>query len=162
IIVVPSLTLAAAVAQRRRTEAQLRRSQHQLDRLVGERTAELADKERQFQMLVQGVTDYAIFMLDPAGHVRSWNFGAERIKGYRAEEAIGLHFSAFSTEEDRRAGLPALALEEARRAGVFKRDGLRLRKDGSRFWASVVIQPIVDDAGTVVGFAKVTRDITAQ
>ena len=162
IITVPSLTLAAAVAQRRRTEAQLRRSHHELDRLVAERSAELADKERQFRLLVQGVTDYAIYMLDPDGNVRSWNFGAERIKGYRAEEAIGMHVSAFHTEDDRRAGLPQRALDEARRVGVFKHEGLRVRRDGSRFWASVVIHPIYDDAGAVIGFAKVTRDVTAQ
>jgi PAS domain S-box-containing protein len=161
-VTMPSLTLSVAVAQRRHAEQELRRSHSELDRLVAERTAELADKERQFRLLVQGVSDYAIVMLDPEGYVRSWNIGAERINGYRSEEAIGLHFSVFYPEGDRARGLPDRALSEARSVGAFKQEGQRIRKDGSYYWASVVIQPIYDDTGDVVGFAKVTRDITAQ
>ena len=122
IITVPSLTLAAAVAQRRRAEGELRRSHAGLDRLIDERTAELADKERQFRLLVQSVTDYAIYMLDPDGNIRSWNFGAERIKGYCAKEA-SMNFSAFYTEEERRAGRP-----QGARRGTPRR---RVRAEGS-------------------------------
>ena len=159
---VPSLTLSAAVAQRRRTMQGLRRSQAELGRQVDQQTAELADKERQFRLLVQGVTDYAIYMLDTDGRIRSWNLGAERIKGYRSDEAIGLHFSTFYTEEERAQDLPRRALEQAQKAGVYKQEGWRIRKDGSRFWASVVMHPLYDDGGSVIGFAKVTRDVTER
>ncbi len=122
----------------------------------------LKRSEEQFRMLVQGVSDYAIYMLDPDGNVSSWNSGAERIKGYSAEEIIGQHFSTFYTEEDRAAGDPQKALEAARRHGRFEKEGWRQRKDGSRFWASVVIDAIKDDFGRVIGFAKITRDITEK
>ena len=118
--------------------------------------------EEQFRLLVQGVTDYAIYMLDTDGRVSSWNAGAERIKGYRPDEIIGQHFSRFYTEEDRAIGLPATALKLAAEEGKFEREGWRLRKDGSRFWAHVVIDPIRDDDGEIVGFAKITRDITER
>src|SRR5690349_21607642 len=118
--------------------------------------------EEQFRLLVQGVTDYAIYMLDLDGHVSSWNAGAERIKGYKPEEIIGEHFSRFYTEEDRAVGLPARALKIAATEGKFEREGWRLRKDGSRFFAHVVIDPIRDEDGEVVGFAKITRDITER
>ena len=118
--------------------------------------------ERQFRLLVQSVVDYAIFMLDPTGVVRSWNAGAARMKGYAAEEIIGRHFSSFYTEEDRAAGMPQRALATALSAGKFEAEGWRLRKDGTRFWASVVIDPIRDETGTLRGFAKVTRDITER
>jgi PAS domain S-box-containing protein len=91
---------------------------------------------------VQGVTDYAIYLISLEGTVASWNAGAERIKGYKPEEIIGKHFSLFYTEEDRNAGLPAIALETARREGRFEREGLRVRKDGTKFWANVVIDAI--------------------
>jgi len=159
---VPSLTLAAAVAQRRQTVQDLRRSHDELGRQVDQRTAELADKERQFRLLVQGVTDYAIYMLDTKGRVRSWNLGAERIIGYHAEEAIGLDFASFYPAEERDAGVPQRALEQAQSAGVFKREGWHIRKDGSRFWANVVMHPLYDDGGSVVGFAKVTRDVSER
>jgi PAS domain S-box-containing protein len=115
-----------------------------------------------FKLLVQSVVDYAIFMLDPKGRVTSWNAGAERIKGYSADEIIGQHFSRFYTEEDRQAGVPKGALETARREGKYEAEGWRVRKDGSRFWASVMIDTIKDDQGKLVGFAKVTRDMTEK
>jgi PAS domain S-box-containing protein len=125
-------------------------------------TETLRASEEQFRLLVQSVTDYAIYMLDTNGVITNWNSGAERIKGYNREEIVGQHFSQFYTPEDRATGLPARALEIARTTGRFARDGWRLRKDGRRFWASVVIDPVLDDDGKLVGFAKVTRDITER
>src|SRR5215472_6478969 len=122
----------------------------------------LRKSEQQFRILVQSVTDYAIYMLDPDGHVASWNSGAQRIKGYAPEEIIGEHFSRFYTEEDRAAGMPGRSLDEARRVGRFEREGWRVRKDGSRFVAHVVIDAIRDSNGELIGFAKVTRDITER
>ena len=113
-----------------------------------------------FRLLVQSIIDYAIYMLDPNGYVTSWNAGAARIKGFQTEEIVGKHFSTFYTEEDREAGLPNRVLETARREGKFEGEGWRVRKDGSRFWASVVIDAIKDDQGEVIGFAKITRDMT--
>ncbi|MBY5568402.1 PAS domain S-box protein [Rhizobium leguminosarum] len=132
--------------------------------LTERRAAEKAirQSEEQFRRLVQGVSDYAIYMLDPDGNVSSWNFGAERIKGYRPQEIIGRHFSTFYTPEDREAGVPQTALGIARAEGRFEREGWRVRKDGTRFWASVVIDVIRDDEGDVLGFAKITRDITEK
>ncbi|MGM5059025.1 PAS domain S-box protein [Rhizobium sp. 814_E9_N1_1] len=130
------------------------------ERRAAEQT--IRQSEEQFRRLVQGVSDYAIYMLDPNGNVSSWNFGAERIKGYRPQEIIGRHFSTFYTPEDRAAGLPETALSLARAEGRFEREGWRVRKDGSRFWASVVIDVIRDDDGDVLGFAKITRDITEK
>jgi len=122
----------------------------------------LLDAERHFGILVQGVTDYAIFMLDPQGRVRSWNPGAERIKGYPADEIIGQHFDLFYTPEDRDAGIPKRALESARDTGRYESEGWRVRKDGSRFWANAVIDAIHDDNGKLIGFAKITRDMTEK
>ncbi len=122
----------------------------------------LRHNEAQFRLLVQGVTDYAIYMLDPDGRVTNWNPGAQRIKGYRADEIVGQHFSRFYTEEDRQGGVPRHALETARREGRYEKEGWRIRKDGSRFWASVIIDAIRDDSGGVIGFAKITRDITER
>ena len=122
----------------------------------------LRRSEEQFRLLVQGVRDYAIYMLDPEGHVISWNAGAERIKGYREEEVLGHHFGNFYADEDVRAGYPARNLEIARRNGVFEGEGWRVRKDGSRFWAHVVIDRLTDADGKVVGFAKITRDVTEK
>src|SRR5690242_9141818 len=113
-----------------------------------------------FKLLVQSIVDYAIYMLDPNGFVTSWNVGAERIKGFKAEEIIGQHFSTFYTAEDRKTGVPEKVLETARSEGKFEGEGWRCRKDGTRFWASVVIDRIDDDKGNVVGFAKITRDMT--
>jgi PAS domain S-box-containing protein len=132
--------------------------------LTERRAAEesLRRSEEQFRLLVQGVTDYAIYMLDATGHVTNWNSGAERIKGYRPDEIIGQHFSRFYTEEDRAAGGPATALRIAKLEGRFEKEGWRLRKDGSRFWAHVIIDPIRNAMGEVIGFAKITRDITER
>lgn len=120
----------------------------------------LKQSEQQFRLLVQSVTDYAIYMLDPTGLVSNWNLGAERIKGYRPDEIIGQHYGVFFTKEDRLNGVPQRGLETALREGRFESQGWRVRKDGSRFWASVVVDPIRSDIGTLIGFAKVTRDIT--
>jgi len=120
------------------------------------------ESERRFRLLVQSVTDYAIFMLDPDGHVANWNAGAARIKGYEAYEIVGQHFSRFYTPEDFDAGAPARALETARRDGRYEAEGWRLRKDGARFWAHVVLDAIHDDDGTLIGFAKITRDLTER
>lgn len=118
--------------------------------------------ERRFQLFIDAVRDYAIYMLDPEGIVSSWNSGARRFKGYQASEIIGQHFSRFYTEDDRQAGVPQQALAIAEREGKFEAEGWRVRKDGSRFWASVVIDPIRDENGNLFGFAKVTRDITER
>src|SRR6201994_1389799 len=122
----------------------------------------LRESEEQFRLLVQSVTDYAIFMLDVDGHVASWNAGAQHIKGYAPEEIIGRHFSDFYTEADRTAGLPRIGLETATRNGRWEHEGQRVRKDGTLFWAHVVIDAIRDDDGKLVGFAKITRDITER
>ncbi len=120
------------------------------------------ESERRFRLLVQGVTDYAIFMLSPEGYVTNWNPGARRIKGFSAEEIIGSHFSRFYTKEDREAGVPQRGLATAAREGRFEAEGWRVRRDGSRFFAHVVIDAIRDEDGTLLGFAKVTRDITER
>jgi PAS domain S-box-containing protein len=122
----------------------------------------LRESEQRFRLLVQGVTDYAIFMLSPEGIVTNWNVGAERIKGYTEDEIVGSHFSRFYTDEDRDKGTPALALATATRDGRWESEGWRVRKDGTRFWAHVVIDAIRDDSGTLIGFAKVTRDLTEK
>ena len=119
-------------------------------------------EERRFRLLVGAVTDYAIYMLDPDGRVATWNPGAERFKGYSADEIIGQHFSRFFTPEDVAAGLPAKALSAAIHEGRFEAEGWRLRKDGTRFWVSAVIDPIFDEEGRHIGFAKITRDITER
>ena len=114
----------------------------------------------QFQLLVDALTDYAIFMLDPEGNVTSWNAGAERIKGYSAHEIIGKHFSAFYTAEDRQAGKPAHSLETAARLGRYEQEAWRMRKDGTRFWANVTLTALRDREGHLIGFGKVTRDFS--
>jgi PAS domain S-box-containing protein len=132
------------LTERRRAESDLRRSEERL------------------RLLIESVRDYAIFVLDPTGHVATWNPGAQRLKGYRADEIIGQHFSRFYPEEDIRSGKCEWELEEATRIGSFEDEGWRLRKDGSRFWANVVITPIREVDGTLVGFAKVTRDLSER
>jgi PAS domain S-box-containing protein len=122
----------------------------------------LRESERQLRLLVRGVTDYALYMLDPNGVVTSWNAGGERLKGYTADEIVGQHFSRFYTEHERSAGLPARALHIAAAEGRFEAEGWRVRKDGSLFWANVIVDPIFDDDGSLVGFAKITRDITER
>jgi PAS domain S-box-containing protein len=116
----------------------------------------------QFAILVQSIEEYAIYMMDCAGHIISWNSGAERIKGYNRDEIIGQHFSRFYIDADRKSGLPTKALRQAVVDGKFEGEGRRVRKDGSQFWASVVIRPIYDGSGTLIGFAKVTRDVTGR
>jgi PAS domain S-box-containing protein len=123
---------------------------------------ELTAPDRQFALLVAGVADCAIYMLDLDGRVASWNMGAQRIKGYQAEEVIGCHFSRFYTEEDRAAGLPERSLGLVTTQGKFEGEGWRVRKDGSRFWASVLIDPIYERDGHLVGYAKITRDMTER
>ncbi|PPQ34818.1 hybrid sensor histidine kinase/response regulator [Rhodopila globiformis] len=127
-----------------------------------ERFAASLTEEGRYRLLIEAITDYAIYMLDPAGIVTSWNPGAQRLKGYEESEILGEHFSRFHTEEDRRAGLPERSLRTAARDGTFESEGWRLRKDGSRFWAHVIIDPIKSPAGDLVGFAKVTRDLTER
>jgi PAS domain S-box-containing protein len=122
----------------------------------------LRESEQRFRMLVQGVTDYAIYMLSPEGRITNWNAGAKRIKQYDEQEVIGSHFSRFYTDEDREGGLPVRALSEAAANGRFEAEGWRVRKDGTRFWAHVVIDSIRNDDGELVGFAKITRDITER
>jgi PAS domain S-box-containing protein len=119
------------------------------------------ESERSFRLLVEGVADYALYMLDPTGVITSWNIGGQRIKGYSSEEILGQHFSRFYTETDRTNGRPARALRIAREQGRYEEEGWRVRKDGTFFWASVVIDPIRED-GVLVGFAKITRDITER
>jgi PAS domain S-box-containing protein len=132
--------------------------------MTDKRAAEqsLLEVERRFRILVQGVTDYAIYMLDAEGRVTDWNAGAERIKGYSPGEIIGEHFSRFYTPEDLKAGVPKRALETARETGCYEAEGWRMRKDGSRFWASVVVDAIRDQDGKLIGFAKITRDMTEK
>ena len=132
------------LSERRRAELQLRESQEQ------------------FRLLVQSVTDYALYMLDLDGRVSSWNAGAERIKGYTRDEILGHHFSRFYTEEEREAGVPSKGLQQAAVQGRWETEGWRVRKDGSRFWAHVVIDAIRNDAGELIGFAKITRDVTER
>jgi PAS domain S-box-containing protein len=123
---------------------------------------ELLESEKRYRRLIESVVDYAIFQLDAEGHISTWNPGAERIKGYKAEEIIGQHFSRFYTPKDREAGIPGEALRKAAEEGKYEAEGIRVRKDGEEFSAFVVIDPIYDEAGGLIGFAKVTRDITSR
>lgn len=118
--------------------------------------------EQRYRLLIEAITDYAIYMLDTGGFVTSWNRGAERLKGYKEEDIVGRHFSTFYTDEDREGGLPALALRVAKEEGRFEREGWRVRKDGTRFWANVIIDPIWNSQGELIGFAKITRDISEK
>jgi PAS domain S-box-containing protein len=122
---------------------------------------DLFESERSFRLVVENVVDYALYMLDPTGIITSWNVGGQRIKGYSSAEILGQHFSRFYTETDRANGKPARALRIAREQGRYEEEGWRVRKDGTFFWASVVIDPIRED-GRLVGFAKITRDITER
>lgn len=151
-----------AEAELRKTAERLRDLNETLETRVADRTAALERSQTQFRLLVEGVTDYAMYMLDGEGRVSSWNAGAERIKGYRPEEIIGRHFSSFYQEADRTAQEPERALDIARREGRFVAEGWRIRKDGTRFRASVAIKAIHDDDGELIGFAKITRDISER
>jgi len=129
---------------------------------VSENRAPRQEQEAAFRLLVEAVQDYAIFMLDTTGHIRTWNLGAQRIKQYNATDIIGKHFSIFYPEEDKRNGKPQWELEVAEKEGRFEDEGWRLRKDGSRFWANVIITALRDKSGKLVGFGKVTRDFTER
>src|SRR5882724_4092607 len=161
-----AVNMLVDISDRKKAEQVLHRLNAMLQQNVEDRTQELEEasaklheSERDFRMLVQSVSDYAIFMLDRDGFVISWNAGAERIKGYKADEIIGRHFSRFYTEQDRANGLPQRALATAAREGRYEAEGWRVHKDGRLFWASVIVDAIRDDAGKLVGFAKVTRGI---
>ena len=166
---VGAVNMLLDITDRKRAEQAIKQLNETLEQRVEERTrqmtqafTQLGASEEQFRMLVQGVTDYAIFMLDPKGFMANWNAGAARIKGYAAEEIIGRHFSQFYTEEDRREGVPERALETARRTGKYESEGWRVRKDGTQFWANVVIDAIHNGPGELIGFAKITRDLTER
>jgi PAS domain S-box-containing protein len=157
------------ISERKALEARLLALNEGLEARVADRARQLAttaaqleESERRFRLLIDAVTDYAIFMLDPNGNIVSWNPGAQRIKGYAPEEILGQHFSRFYTEEDRRKGVPQRALATAERTGKFEAEGARVRKDGSTFIASIVINAIRDPSGRLLGFAKITRDVTAK
>ena len=157
------------VVARAQAEEELQRLNETLEHRAAERAAELTeslskleDTERRFRLLVEGVTDYAIYMLDPTGHIVNWNRGAERIKGYTREEVIGRHLSTFYTPQDRNDDVPKRALEIAERTGKYEAEGWRVRKDESTFWAGVVINAIRGTDGELLGFAKITRDLTER
>ena len=157
------------IESRRRAEQELQQANQTLEHRVEQRVHELAasqtkleDTERRFRLLVESVTDYAIYMLDSQGQVVNWNTGAERIKGYPREEIIGAHFSRFYTEEERAKGIPARALAIAATSGKYEAEGWRIRKDGTTFWAGVVINAIKSAKGELLGFAKITRDLTER
>src|SRR5262249_50186317 len=120
------------------------------------------ESESLLRRLVDGAIDYAIYMLDPQGHVRTWNAGAERIKGYRADEIIGRHFSTFYTPEDRAAGVPARVLDTGAREGRFEAESWRVRKDGSHFLGNVVLDAVRDERNRLIGFVKITRDVSER
>jgi PAS domain S-box-containing protein len=150
--------LQAEIEQRKRVEAALK-----VDIAERRKAQEaLKESERRFRLFIDGVTDYAIFLLDPEGNITSWNMGAQRIHQYGAAEIVGKHFDGFYTEEDRQRGEPARALQVAAYEGKYLADGWRMRRDGTLFWASVVIEAVRDDTGALVGFAKITRDITER
>lgn len=169
--------------ERRAAERQLQALHAELEQRVRDRTAELAaanaaltaeiaertravaaerESEQRFRLLVDGVQDYAILMLDTAGRIVSWNSGAERIIGYRADEIVGEHFSRFYPQADRQAGRPERELEIAAAAGRYEEEGLRVRRDGTQFLANVIVTAIYDDSGQLCGFSKVTRDVTER
>ncbi|HEY1431642.1 MAG TPA: PAS domain S-box protein, partial [Stellaceae bacterium] len=166
---VGAVNMLVDITERKRAEEAAKQLNETLEQRVEQRSQmmmrafnELRASEEQFRLLVQGVADYAIFMLDPNGFVANWNAGAARIKGYAAEEIVGRHFSQFYPEEDRQRGVPQNALETARRTGKYEAEGWRVRKDGTRFWANAVIDAIHDGAGRLIGFAKITRDLTER
>jgi PAS domain S-box-containing protein len=166
---VGAVNMLVDITERKRAEQQAFQLNETLEQSVEERTRQMTEAltqlrrgEERFRRLVQGVIDYAIFMLDSNGIVTNWNAGAARIKGYVAEEIIGRHFSQFYSEEDRHDGVPQRALETARRTGKYEAEGWRIRKDGRKFWASVVIDAIYDDEGELIGFTKITRDLTER
>jgi PAS domain S-box-containing protein len=164
-----AVNMLVDISERKKAEAVLEQLNDTLEQRIEARTQQiretftrLYESERRFRLLVDGVVDYAIFMLDPEGFVTNWNSGAQRIKGYSAAEIVGRHFSCFYTDEDRANGVPERALQTALRTGRFEAEGWRRRKDGTAFWANVVIDAIRDETGKLAGFAKVTRDLTEK
>src|SRR3984893_16910343 len=164
-----AVNMLVDLTDRKKAEEAPRLLNEILEQRVEERTRELTEastqlheSERRFRLFVGGVTDYAIYLLDTEGIITNWNSGAERIKGYPAQEIIGQHFSVFYTPKDQQEGLPQRAWMIAARDGRFEADGWRVRKDGSRFWANAVIDAVHNDSGVLIGFAKVTRDMTAR
>ena len=136
--------------------------EQQPDRTPASELATQPPREEVFRLLIEAVQDYAIFLLGPAGHVRTWNPGAERAKGYAATEIIGQHFSVFYTSEEREAGRPQWLLGRAAAEGRIEDEGWRVRKDGTRFWADVILTALRDEDGALYGFAKITRDLTER
>ena len=159
-VVSTGLMLSAVLGQLEGAMLALQGRQRQLERRVTERTHDLADSERRFRLMVESVVDYSILMLDAGGRVASWNAGAERTSGYRADEIIGRHFSCFYPREDVERRKPEWELELAAAEGRFEEEGWRVRKDGSTYWASVVITAVRDEKGALLGHAKVVRDLT--
>ena len=141
---------------------QRKQLERRLAHLLDEQTVRNNESEERFRLLVSSVSDYAIFMLDPEGYVTTWNIGAERIKGYRADQILGQHFSRFYPEEDLRDGKCQRGLLTAARDGHWEDEGWRVRSDGTRFWANVVISRMCNDRGELIGFAKITRDLTQR
>ncbi len=167
--VVGAVNMLMDISDRKRAEQTAQLLNETLERRVEEARHEIAaafsrlqESEHRFRLLVEGVSDYAIYMLDPEGIVTNWNSGAERIKGYSADEIVGQHFSRFYRPEERADGVPQRALDTARRVGKYEAEGWRMRKDGNAFWASVVVDAIHDETGALMGFAKVTRDLTEK
>jgi PAS domain S-box-containing protein len=163
------LAILRDVTERKRAEEEVRRLNEQLEERVAQRTAELEaalaelrDSEERYRLLVEGAQDYAIFMLDPQGHVATWNEGAERLFGYQGEEIIGKPGSLLFVPEDIRSGAPEREREKATEEGRAVDDRWHVRKDGSQFWASGFVRPVRDEAGILRGFAKVARDITVH
>ena len=175
--------LRREIAERSRAQSELAQAKSNLEQRVEERTAEIAatnqiltqeirrraqtedelrESEERFRLLIEGVRDYAIFSLTPAGYITSWNAGAEHIKGYQAAEIIGQHFSLFYTQEDRERGKPRMVLLTAADEGRSEDEGWRVRKDGSRFWANVIITTLRDRKGKLIGFSKITRDLSER
>jgi PAS domain S-box-containing protein len=157
------------IESRRQAEQELQRVNQTLEQRAEQRALQLSasqmrleDTERRFRLLVESVTDYAIYMLDSQGHVVNWNTGAERIKGYTRDEIVGAHFSMFYTADERANGIPAKALAIAATSGKYEAEGWRVRKDGSTFWAGVVVNAIKSPQGDLLGFAKITRDLTER
>jgi PAS domain S-box-containing protein len=164
-----AVNMLVDISDRKKAEEAKQQLNETLEQRVEERTREMAEafdrlrvSEQRFRLLVQGVTDYAIFMLDLDGSVTNWNLGAERIYGYTASEIVGCHFSRFHAERDRERRLPEAALDTARRAGRYEGEGWRVRKDGTTLWVNAIIDAIHDDAGQLIGFAKITRDLTER
>src|ERR1700704_110506 len=159
---VPPLALAAAIATRQNTEAHLLSVQDQLNRQIERKNLALNTAKRHFQILIEGVVDYAIFALDKEGHVTSWNSAAQKIMGYTAEEIIGKHFGIFYRPDERRAGAPDRALELANQRGKHEVEGWRIRKNGTPFFITGSVSSTRDDAGNLLGFINILRDATER